>query len=122
MSIFPELSTFCPVKPQFHLPLFATILLGGVLPAADFPPALRVPDGIGVNIHFTQAQPGEMEMLAAAGFRWVRMDFSWPAVEKKKGEYDFADYDHLLKSCDDHHLRVMAILDYANPLYDNDLS
>jgi hypothetical protein len=34
-----------------------------------------VTDGFGVNIHFTQPKAGELEMLAAAGFKWVRMDF-----------------------------------------------
>jgi hypothetical protein len=90
--------------------------------AAEFPALSHVPEGIGVNIHFTSAQPREMEMLAAAGFRWVRMDFIWSAMEKKKGEYDFKEYDHLLQICDEHHIRVMAILDYSNPLYDSDLS
>jgi hypothetical protein len=38
-----------------------------------------VPDALGVNIHFTDPESGEMEMLAAGGFRWVRMDLAGAA-------------------------------------------
>src|SRR4051812_7400407 len=89
---------------------------------ADFPPPLRIPDGLGVNIHFTQPQAGEMEMLAGAGFKWVRMDCIWSDTEKAKGHYDFSAYERLLEQCDQHHLRLMAILDYSNPFYDQNLS
>src|SRR3979409_768285 len=34
--------------------------------------ASRIPQGLGVNIHFTDPQPGEVKMIADAGFRWVR--------------------------------------------------
>ena len=46
-----------------------------------------VPFGLGVNIHFTSPRPGEMEMLAAGGFTFVRMDFDWAAIEKHRGKY-----------------------------------
>jgi hypothetical protein len=85
-------------------------------------PKLQVPDAFGVNIHFTDPRPGEMEMLADGGFRWVRMDFDWAAIEKKKGEYEFSAYERLLRSCDKFHIRCVLILDYANPLYDNNHS
>jgi hypothetical protein len=55
-----------------------------------------VPDGFGVQIHFTHPKAGEMEMIRAAGFKWVRMDFFWESMEKKKGEYYFNDYDVLV--------------------------
>ena len=65
------------------------------VPAAELP-GLVVPEGLGVNIHFTDPRPGEMEMLAEAGFRWVRMDFAWGGTEREKGKYDFSAYDRLL--------------------------
>jgi hypothetical protein len=73
----------------------------------------------GVNIDFTDPQPGEMKMLAGAGFRWVRMDLKWDATETQRGRYDFAAYDRLLAALDHEHVRVLLILDYGNPLYDN---
>ncbi len=83
-------------------------------------PAAVVPDGLGVNIHFTDARPGELEMLAAAGFHWVRMDFSWGGTEKRPGEYDFSAYDRLLASLETKKLRALFILDYGNSLYEAD--
>ena len=53
-----------------------------------------------MNIHFTDPRPGEMEMLAAAGFRWVRMDFAWEGTEREKGKYDFSAYDRLMSALD----------------------
>jgi polysaccharide biosynthesis protein PslG len=85
-------------------------------------PTLVVPDGLGVNIHFTHAQPGELEMLAAAGFHYIRMDFGWGAMERKKGVYDFSAWDYLIKTLDAKQLRAVFILDYSNPLYDKGLS
>lgn len=82
--------------------------------------APAIPESFGVNIHFTNPDPGEIKMLAAAGFRWVRMDFVWKATEPERGRYDFSSYDHLLKSLDEYHIRPLFILDYSNTLYDND--
>jgi polysaccharide biosynthesis protein PslG len=78
-----------------------------------------MPETLGVNIHFTEPQPGEVEMLAAAGFRWVRMDFVWQSTEIEKGKYDFSAYDRLLDALDKHQIRALFILDYSNTLYDN---
>ena len=85
-------------------------------------PDLKVPEALGVNIHFTDPQPGEMEMLAAGGFRWIRMDFDWARIETKKGDYDFSPYDRLLAALAKYKIRAIFILDYANPLYDNNHS
>jgi polysaccharide biosynthesis protein PslG len=90
-------------------------------PAAGLPgPA--VPEGLGVNIHFTDARPGELEMLAAAGLRWVRMDFGWDGTEREKGKYDFSAYDRLLSALDQHKILAVLILDYSNRHYDKGLS
>ncbi|MFN0169747.1 MAG: glycosyl hydrolase [Bryobacteraceae bacterium] len=77
-----------------------------------------LPDGLGVNIHFTGPRPGEMRMLAEAGFRWVRMDVLWHNTEVQKGRYDFSAYARLLDALDAHKLRPLFILCYGNKLYD----
>jgi hypothetical protein len=77
-----------------------------------------VSESLGVNIHFTDPRPGEMQMLADAGFKTLRMDFSWAATERMPGQYNFEAYDRLLKSMEPHNLRALFILDYANPLHD----
>ena len=46
--------------------------------------------GMGVNIHFTNPKPGEIKLIADAGFRWVRMDFKWDVTERERDQYDFA--------------------------------
>jgi hypothetical protein len=81
--------------------------------------AQPIPQGLGVNIHFTEPKPGEIKMIADAGFRWVRMDFKWNVTERERGRYDFAEYDRLMKGLDEYKLRALFILDYGNPLYDN---
>jgi hypothetical protein len=74
-------------------------------------------DGFGVNIHFTHPQAGELEMIAAAGFKWVRQDFFWDGTEKKKGEYNFKEYEFLMSELDKHNMSAILILDYGNALY-----
>ena len=98
------------------LVLTATLAAAG--PSHPSLPGPTVPDGVGVNIHFTDAQPGEMDMLASTGFRWVRMDFAWAATERERGRYDFAAYDRLMQALDSHGLRALFILDYGNALYE----
>lgn len=75
-------------------------------------------DTLGVNIHFTDPKPGEMEQLAQAGFHWIRMDFAWAGIERQQGVYDFAAYDRLLSKLKQFHLRAIFILDYGNDLYE----
>lgn len=78
------------------------------------------PSGLGVNIHFTDPEPGEIKMIADAGFRWVRMDFKWDLTEHERGRYDFSPYERLLTALDEHRMRALFILDYGNPLYTAD--
>lgn len=77
---------------------------------------------IGVNIHFDKPNIEEVSKLHKAGFEIVRMDLSWEGVEKKKGIYNFSNYDNLVKSMNENNIKIMFILDYSNPLYDNGLS
>jgi hypothetical protein len=81
--------------------------------------ATVIPDGLGVNIEFTDPRPGEMKMLSQAGFRWVRMDLKWDVTEPEPGRYDFAAYDRLMSSLAENDLKALFILDYTNPAYDN---
>jgi hypothetical protein len=63
-----------------------------------------------------------MEMLAGAGFRWVRMDLNWGGTERERGKYDFSAYDRLVKAMEPHGMRAIFILDYSNKLYDGGVS
>ncbi len=101
----------------------ACLLLCSHLQAADFElPGPVVPDGLGVNIHFTDPKPGEMKMIDDAGIRWVRMDFDWSVTEREKGVYNFAAYDRLMAALEPHNIRALFILDYDNRHYDGGVS
>jgi hypothetical protein len=81
------------------------------------PDAPTIDQSFGVNIHFTDPQPGEIKMIADAGFRWVRMDLKWDLTERERGRYDFTAYDRLMTAIEPLGLRALFILDYGNPLY-----
>ncbi len=81
-------------------------------------PALRLPDAVGVNIHFVEPDPREVDRLAAGGFGIIRMDFTWEFVERQPGIYDMDGYARLVDAMEQRGIRVLFILDYGNPLYD----
>ena len=84
-------------------------------------PGPAIPDSFGVNIHFT-GLPRDLQMIAEAGFNFIRMDLVWSRVEKTKGEYEFKEsgYDALTLGCEKLGIRVLYILDYSNKLYEPD--
>ncbi len=80
--------------------------------------------GVGVNIHFTNDDTA-LDIAKAAGFRWIRMDAAWGAIEQSLGVYNFADggglsYDSLIASLQARQMGALLILDYSNPLYPQD--
>jgi polysaccharide biosynthesis protein PslG len=82
-------------------------------------PELTIPNGFGVNIHFT-GDPHDLDLIRDGGFRVIRMDFSWSGIERQKGVYDFAraGYDALTAGCLKRGIRMIYILDYSNRLYE----
>ncbi len=86
-------------------------------------PRFTVPNGFGVNIHFT-GDPKDLDMIADAGFQFIRMDLTWAGVERKKGVYNFdrPGYDALTEGCTKRGIRILYILDYSNKLYETDRS
>jgi polysaccharide biosynthesis protein PslG len=113
---------------RMNLPRIALLLvLAQASPLSTFFPLLTLaaeipgpvlPDGVGVNIHFTRGHEKELDMIAAAGFKLVRMDFLWGRTERRKGEYDWSEYDQLTADLDKRGIRAYYILDYSNPLYE----
>ncbi|MHB8519630.1 MAG: cellulase family glycosylhydrolase [Limisphaerales bacterium] len=85
--------------------------------AAELPP-LVLPAGVGVNIHFTAGHEKDIGLIAAAGFKFIRMDFGWAGIERVKGRYDWSEYDVLMADLEKRGLRPYYILDYSNPLYE----
>ncbi|HUT46247.1 MAG TPA: cellulase family glycosylhydrolase [Sedimentisphaerales bacterium] len=108
----------------FTVVLFLAI--GAFSPAAIGAESLSgpaIPDGFGVNIHFT-GLPRDLHMIAEAGFKFIRMDLAWSRIERTKGVYDFKEsgYDSLTLGCEKLGIRVLYILDYSNKLYESDRS
>jgi len=78
---------------------------------------LTIPNGFGVNIHFT-GEPRDLDMIAEAGFKFIRMDFAWGGIEREKGVYNFESYDALTEGCLKRGIHPLYILDYSNKLYE----
>jgi hypothetical protein len=99
--------------------LVLLVSLASASSAASSLPALTIPNGLGVNIHFTGA-PQDLDLIRDGGFRVIRMDFSWSRVERQKGVYEFeqAGYDALTAGCLKRGIRILYILDYSNRLYE----
>jgi len=108
------------ISAEFRSHAIAVLLVAAAVTSAcgqaPLPP-LTPAEGLGVNIHTTWPGPGELEMIKAAGFHWIRMDLTWSATEKQKGRYDFSAYDRLLGMLEKQNIRALFVLDYGNPLY-----
>jgi polysaccharide biosynthesis protein PslG len=98
--------------------LFACSPVLGVAAETGLPTPV-VPAGFGVNIHFTDPVPGEMERLTQAGYHLARMDLAWGAIETAPGRYNFAAHDRLKGHLARAGARPIFILDYGNRLYDH---
>jgi hypothetical protein len=108
--------TFIPSLKIFTLILADAIFTSRIL-AAEIPEPI-LPAGVGVNIHFTRGHERDLDLIAAAGFKFTRMDFFWESIEKKRGEYDWSAYDELTSDLERRGIRPYYILDYSNPLYE----
>ena len=73
----------------------------------------------GINIHFTTGHEKDLDMIAKAGFKYIRMDFAWQNTERVKGVYDWSAYEELTANLTKRGMRALYILDYSNPLYED---
>jgi len=83
---------------------------------------LPVANGLGVNIHFYEGNEKDLSMLKESGVGIIRMDVSWGGIEKTKGQYDFSRHDKLVEDLEKLGIRIIFIIDYGNPLYDDGLA
>jgi len=68
------------------------------------------------NMYPPQKALRAMDLIQEAGIGWVRMDFSRTKIQPEgEGEYDFADFDFLVKELDARGIRILGILGYSPP-------
>jgi hypothetical protein len=77
-----------------------------------------IPEGVGVNIHFVRGHERDLDLIAAAGIKFVRMDFDWQQIEKSPGLYDWSAYDELMLHLKQRGMRPIYILDYTHSAYE----
>ena len=75
------------MKPPCLSPLACAVALhlASTAAAADLPRPV-VPEGVGVNIHFNRGHEADLDLIAAAGFKVVRMDLGWAGIERTPGQ------------------------------------
>ncbi len=83
--------------------------------------ALLADSPFGVNTAFNPGSPdleARLKAMQQAGIKWGRQDFTWKRIERKRGEYDWAPYDALVRACLDHGLLLFGDLAYGPDFYD----
>ena len=110
------------IKKIAKIPSATAIVLGilsvNCLMASDLPP-LVIPAGLGVNIHFSRGNENDLDLIAAAGIKFIRMDLFWSDTEQKKGVYNWAAYDELTANLENRKIRPIYILDFSNPIHED---
>lgn len=111
----PRLRVLDLASRYLWLGLFA--LLPSVDAWAATLPSLTVPEGVGINIHFSKGNEKDLDLMAAAGIKVVRADFHWDQIERYQGIYDWSAYDELAANIAKRGMRPLFILAYSNALY-----
>lgn len=80
-------------------------------------PEAAFPAGVGVNTHFTTGGEKDLDMIAAAGIKFIRQDFFWYLIETIPGEYNWGPYDTLVQAWDQRGIRGLVTLNLNNAIY-----
>ncbi len=111
------------MKKSLLLATFSVATFFTVLPvfAKDPLPDRTIPAPFGVNLKPHNFSPTVLDQVHANGldFCIVRKGFYWKDVEKKKGVYDFSDYDETMQHAKKHGLRIVGALFGSNSLYED---
>ncbi|CAN5527249.1 hypothetical protein BH10PLA1_BH10PLA1_13680 [soil metagenome] len=83
----------------------------------QWPVDQTIPGPFGVQLKDGNMSTDDVERVHQLGLKWVRRGFTWRAVEKEKGVYDFTKYERLVADCRDRGMSVIATLGLGNPLY-----
>src|SRR5262245_33643988 len=100
----------------------ACLLVGLALAAPVHAGRVRVDDALCVSWSgppllalAPEAREAYLAALAGAGWRLLRTDFTWAAIEPERGRVDFAAYDALVERAAAHGIALLGLLDYGTP-------
>ena len=109
------------VRRTLVLGLLLVGLLAALLPTAA--PARGETGTLGARVGFA---PGgawpwlpdaelarELDLMAASGATWVRVDFSWSSVERVRGTYDWRNLDRVVTAVRSRGMQVLALPAYT---------
>lgn len=77
-------------------------------------------NGLSVNMNLHEPSEAQLQQVVDAGFKFIRYEFTWEGIERKKGVYDWSVIDPTMARAKAKGLRVMALLAFGNPLYTAD--
>lgn len=85
---------------------------------ADAPAAVAPGTDIGLcagikNYLDPAEQQQRIDRVKEAGLTFVRTDFVWRSIEPRRGRYDFAGYDAMMRAADRNGLSVLGLISHA---------
>ena len=94
---------------------FCGIILAWVLSLGANAAAAGGPYGACAHITRDEPPARTCAMMRQAGMGWVRSDFDWRSIERKKGEWDFSHFDNVVSACEAEGMQLLPILGYSVP-------
>jgi len=76
-----------------------------------------IPNNLGVQLKADTEGVEHLDRVKELGMKWVRRGFIWEAIEKKKGVYDFTQYDEFVNNCEKRGLSIIGCMAFSNKLY-----
>ena len=73
---------------------------------------LDVGDRIGIDIH-VDSDGNKLDLIAASGMGWVRVDFDWWAFEPAKGSFNWSVHDEVVTQARARGLNIFASIGYT---------
>lgn len=105
------------------------LLLVSAAGAVDtgLPSTASVPSSIGIQFQMLDTTANmykDLDLIKAAGCKFVRQDIYWTYIEKTAGTYTFSTYDTISNACASRGLRVIYDFCYGNGngIYSGDMS
>ena len=73
---------------------------------------------VGINMGWSPFTDDFMSKIASIGAGYVRVGFTWSAVEKVVGVYNFSYFDYMCKQMLKNDMKIVCLLGYGNSIYE----